>query len=102
MIDSEQQEKTLQAIAIGSAIAVLWLSSLAFSLVASTSYSIPLAVALASQAGLFLLARPRFLRSGPIGRSFWAIFMLPVAVLLVDNLGRVLSSLGLPYFRILY
>ena len=101
MVDGERQERTLQNFAIGSIIGILWLVSAIASLVSSPDYGLPLAVAFSAQLGLILLVRPYFRRSGLLGRVLWGLFLIPMAVFFVDNVGRVLAMLDLPYFRIL-
>lgn len=89
------------AIGLGSAAVLSWILSTAFSLVASPDYTLPVSLALACAAVHFAAVAALLRRGTSWLRFSWLLLALPLAILALDNLGRLVHALGGPLFRLL-
>ena len=71
------------------------------SLVASPSYSVPVALALVFALVHFISTAAFLRRTHSRAKWFLCILSAPVAVFTFDDVGRLFGLLGLPSFRIL-
>jgi len=89
------------SIALGLLAALAWLVAVAFSLVASPDYTLPVSLALCFAVAHFVSVATLLRRGTTWLRFTWLLLSLALAVFTLDNLGRLSYSLGGPLFRIL-
>ncbi|MCP5045470.1 MAG: hypothetical protein GY944_30950 [bacterium] len=88
-------------VAVGTLAIVQWVLAVMFSLVASSDYAIPVSIAVAAAIVHFQCVY-RLVRFGRGRLRFvWLGLSIPLAVVTLDNLGRLSYALGGPLFRIL-
>jgi hypothetical protein len=86
---------------LATAAVLTWLLSMAFSLVASPDYTVPVSIALASAAFHFSVVAMAMRRGKSRARFLWLLPAAALGVVTLDNLGRLSISLGGQPFRIL-
>lgn len=88
------------SIALGLLAVFSWLFAMAFSLVASPDYTVPVSLALTCAVPHFFAVAVLLRRGTSWLRFTWLVLAAPLAVYTLDNLGRLSHILGGPLFRI--
>ena len=101
MDSTPQALRPRSAIGLGALAVLLWLLSIAFSLVASPDYTLPVSLALGFAAAHFAIVAILLRRCMTRFRFLWLLPSVPLAIFTLDNLGRLVHILGGPLFRVL-
>ena len=96
-----QELRRLSSIAISVASVVCWLFCLLFSLVDTTNHTAAVGIALVFSTLHFWTASLIWRSTRSRLRLVFLLLGFPIAVLTIDNLGRLSYGLGGPLFRLL-